>query len=36
MNFVYKRYYFFLFKNYILHVLVISGTRSWKQHVYNI
>ncbi len=26
--FVYKRHNFFLFKKYILHVLVISGTRS--------
>ncbi len=27
----YKRHNFFLFKKYILHVLVISGTRSRKQ-----
>ncbi len=34
--FVYKRHNFFLFKKYILHVLVISGTRSWKQHMHTI
>ncbi len=34
--FAYKRYDFFLLKKPILHVLVISGTRSWKQHIYNI
>ncbi len=34
--FAYKRHDFFLFKKYILHVLVISGIRSWKQHIHTI
>ncbi len=31
-----KCYDLLLFKKYILHMLVISGTRSWKQHIHTI
>ncbi len=34
--FAYKRHVFFLFRKYILQVLVISGTGSWKQHIQTI